>query len=962
MPRRAILTERQRGALFDLPTDDASLHRYYTLADDDLEHIARRRRAENKLGFALQLCALRYPGRVLRPGELIPTQVVEFIGSQLDIPVEALLPYAARRQTRQQHIEAQRSIYGYRNFAGRAARRLKVWLDGQAEGARSNEDLARRLVGECRRTLTVLPATTTVERLCADALVAAERRIEERIASRLDAATRAALDGLLSEAMANGTTRFVWLRQFEPGSNSAAAGRLLDRLEYLQRVDVCERILEGVPAHRVARLRRQGERHFADGLREAADNRRLAILAVCVVEWRARLADTVVDTHDRIVGGIWRDAKRLCDARAGEARTAIHRTLCSFVDFGEALLGARDDPAALARVVSGQLGWNGLRELVAEASRLTDTISEDPLVHVVQGHHRLRRYARRMLRALDIETAPGAAPLNRAVQLFRDGQPHDCPRTFLRPASKWRRHLDDRPAGDRKLWEVAVLFHLRDALRSGDAWLPRSRRHADPTRALVAVPVVAADAGLAVPDDAREWIADRRSRMTDGLDRLAQAARTEAIPGGAIRDGGLNIERLAADPPDGADELILDLYKRVPDTRITDIMMDVDAATGFTDAFPHLRTGVPCTDRIGLLNVLLAEGINLGLAKMAESTNTHGYWDLMRISRWHVEGEAIDRALAMVLEAQANLPMASYWGTGITASSDGQFFPAARQGEAMNLVNARYGSEPGLKAYTHVSDRFAPFATQTIPATVNEAPYILDGLLLNETGRRIREHYADTGGFTDHVFAATSILGYRFVPRIRDLPSKRIYVFEPAACPEELRTLIGGRVRERLIIDNWTSILQLAATMAAGTIAPSLILRQLASFPRRNDLAAALREVGRVERTLFMIDWALDPAMQRHAQLGLNKGESHHALKNALRIGRQGEIRDRTTEGQHYRIAGLNLLAAIVIYWNTVRLGEAVARRRRAGLSVPSELLAHTSPLGWAHILLTGEYRWRKRS
>ena len=124
--------------------------------------------------------------------------------------------------------------------------------------------------------------------------------------------------------------------------------------------------------------------------------------------------------------------------------------------------------------------------------------------------------------------------------------------------------------------------------------------------------------------------------------------------------------------------------------------------------------------------------------------------------------------------------------------------------------------------------------------------------------------------------------------------------------------------------------------MAAGTIAPSLILPQLASFPRRNDRAAALREVGRVERTLFMIDWALDPSMQRRAQLGLNKSESHHALKNALRIGHQGEIRDRTTEGQHYRIAGLNLLAAIVTYWNTVRLGEAVARRRRAGLSAAS--------------------------
>ena len=94
-----------------------------------------------------------------------------------------------------------------------------------------------------------------------------------------------------------------------------------------------------------------------------------------------------------------------------------------------------------------------------------------------------------------------------------------------------------------------------------------------------------------------------------------------------------------------------------------------------------------------------------------------------------------------------------------------------RQGEAMNLVNARYGRQPGLKAYTHVSDRFGPFATQTIPATVNEVPYILDGLLMTRAGRRIREQYADSGGFTDHVFVVTSLLGYQFIPRIRDLPS-----------------------------------------------------------------------------------------------------------------------------------------------------------------------------------------------
>ena len=96
--------------------------------------------------------------------------------------MESLLPYAARSQTRHEHMTALRSIYGYRTCAGCAARDLKVWLDEQAEEAGSNEALARRLVEECRRRQVILPAVSTLERLCADA---ADRRIEERIAGRL---------------------------------------------------------------------------------------------------------------------------------------------------------------------------------------------------------------------------------------------------------------------------------------------------------------------------------------------------------------------------------------------------------------------------------------------------------------------------------------------------------------------------------------------------------------------------------------------------------------------------------------------------------------------------------------------------------------------------------------------------------------------------------------------------------
>jgi len=156
MPRRSILTERQHSALFDLPTDEASMLLHYTLADDDLEHVNSRRRPENRIGFALQLCALRYPGRLLSPGELIPEKVLRFIAAQLGLPGDDVLPYAARRQTRQQHLHALRKIYAFKMFSGRGARGLKAWLETEAETARSNEDLARRFVEECRRRQTIL--------------------------------------------------------------------------------------------------------------------------------------------------------------------------------------------------------------------------------------------------------------------------------------------------------------------------------------------------------------------------------------------------------------------------------------------------------------------------------------------------------------------------------------------------------------------------------------------------------------------------------------------------------------------------------------------------------------------------------------------------------------------------------------------------------------------------------------
>jgi TnpA family transposase len=138
------------------------------------------------------------------------------------------------------------------------------------------------------------------------------------------------------------------------------------------------------------------------------------------------------------------------------------------------------------------------------------------------------------------------------------------------------------------------------------------------------------------------------------------------------------------------------------------------------------------------------------------------------------------------------------------------------------------------------------------------------------------------------------------------------------------------------------------------------MLRKLGSYPRQNGLAVALRELGRIERTLFTLDWMQNVELRRRVQIGLNKGEAKNSLARAVFLNRLGEIRDRSFENQRYRGSGLNLVVAAIVLWNTVYLERGTGALRQSGQTVGDKLLPHLSPLGWEHINLTGDYIWRQ--
>jgi TnpA family transposase len=668
MTHRPILTERQRNDLIALPTDNPSMLTYYILSDEDIIHIKQKRDDPNQLGFALQLCALRYPGRYLNSDDILPKELIDFIGAQLGLSKVQLLNFTYKSVTRYEHLRALQQHYGYCSFH-RFKTEFVLWLKQAAIETRNNSELAVLFVEECRKRKIILPGITVIERLCADARVAAEREIVGRIVSRLDERMKKNLHAMLEETVGGRLTTHGWLKRFEVGHNSADVNRLLEKLEYLQKLDIPESLLDGIPAHRVIWLQQQGEAYYADGLRDIKEERQMAILATCATQWKSMIVDAVLETHDRIVGKVYNDCKRMRDDQLTGQKKLANETLISFVKLGKKLLKAHAENMAVTDVIQDT---GTLKMLMTTAKSLTKKLESDPLEFVLLGYGRFRRYTQRLLENVIFEGNQAAQPLLNAIELLKELNQSEkqkngnLPVCFANP--KWCKRLGNDP--ERKLWETAILFSIRDSLRSRDIWVSNSHTYQDTRQQLLPRQQAEQTVSLSIPLQPDTWIVGRQALLEQRIKQVSQMIRQGTLPNSYIGKGKIHVNRLERQVPEGMDALTLDIYKQMPEVSITDILVEVNEDTGLTDSFIHLHTGSPCSDKVGLLNVLLAGGINMGLNKMALCSSSHtSVWSLMRISSWYVTSESITEALAVIIERHKNLPLSAVWGDGMTSSS-----------------------------------------------------------------------------------------------------------------------------------------------------------------------------------------------------------------------------------------------------------------------------------------------------
>ena len=630
-------------------------------------------------------------------------------------------------------------------------------------------------------------------------------------------------------------------------------------------------------------------------------------------------------------------------------------------------MSAREAKRDAFDAITAVLPWDRFRETVAEAESLARSEEFDAYQMLGEHYAGIRRWSPAFLATFTFQGVPAVASLLRAIDVLRvmnntsaSSLPRSVPTGFVR--ERWARYVLPGGAIDRRYYELCVLSELRDRLRAGDVWVVGSRRYRSFEERLISHETLreleqSGTLPVAVDADFERFIAARRALLHERMAVVDLKAKDGLLPEVTLDRGVLKITPIEKSTPPEAEALAERLYAILPRVRITDLLSEVARWTLFTDCFTHLRTGETAADERVLMAGLLADGLNLGLTRMAEACTIASLGQLAWTADWHIRDETYALALRRLVEQQQREPLAAIFGGGFVSSSDGQFFRAGGFGRDAARLNAHYGDEPGSKFYTHLSDRYASFHTKAIAATASEALHVLDGLLYHQSDIATYRHHTDGGGDSEHVFALCTLLGFVFAPRIPDLKSRRLYCFEKPSTYRSLEPLIAARINIPLIRAHWAEILRVAASIRTGTVTASLIMRQLASYPRQNGVAAALRELGRLERTLFTLDWIEDPELRRDASRELNKGKSRNSLARAVFIHRLGEIRDRTYENQQHRASGLNLLVTAIILWNTRYLNRAITALR-AVEPVPDELLAHLSPLGWEHVNLTGDYVW----
>ena len=408
MPRRSILSATERDNLMALPEGEDDLIRYYTFTESDLSLIRQRRGDANRLGFAAQLCLLRYPGHALEVDMSVPDPLIQWIARQIQCDAAVWHQYGARDQTRREHFQELRAYLGLSAFGLPDFRKLVHSLVELSMQTDKGLVLAAHALETLRQRHIILPTLAVIERACAEAVTRANRRIYRTLLEQLQPHHKRGLDNLLHVTPDTNVTWLMWLRQSPLKPNSRHMRQHIERLKIFQSLALPDGVGRQIHQNRLLKMAREGAQMQPYDLAKFEDERRYATLVALAIEGMATVIDELIDLHDRIMVKVFSAARNQHQEQFQKHGKAINDKVLLYSKVGRALVAAKESGADPYAAIEAVIPWTAFAQSVTDAGQLAQPATFDHL-HLVADHYSmLRRYTPELLEVLRLKAAPAA--------------------------------------------------------------------------------------------------------------------------------------------------------------------------------------------------------------------------------------------------------------------------------------------------------------------------------------------------------------------------------------------------------------------------------------------------------------------------------------------------------------------------------------------------------------------------
>ena len=974
-----FLTSAERATLTSWPTtiDYADLVAHFALSIDDVRWVRTHRDATTRLVLAIGLGTLGWLGHLPSDMTAAPRDIVTRTARRVSVPSGVLASYTATSaRVRQADIAEVVARAGWRVCSRGDWKRIGDWLMVRALEHDDPTVLFRLALDHLRSEQIVRPGIDRVQRAVAGARGRAEIELYLRCRPFLNEATTAALDALVKSDAEQDVAPLVWI---STGATSAVPDAIkleATKLTFLNSIVLDRALVEVIPAERRRHLAQLARRSTPAAIRRMSETRRYPMLVSWLATAHALVIDELIQQFDLALAATDHRVRHLIDRQRADLAAADVARLGLL----DEILAIVLDNELVPRAVGEQLRRLGIDRLAAAVRPPEDRPPADrgQLALLAARYNHLRSFAPAVLAAVEFETSITASDTLAATQLLqelnRDGRrrlPDDAPDSFV--PDRWRVYLEHaRATGDetrrRHYWELATLYRLRDALRSGEISVKGSRRYANTSTYLIDPdqwPVVR-DEVLALTDRPATFAVRLAALDLELEHHLGRLHRLLASDDGLIRltaDGQLKLSPLPAEPIDPAIVATRDqLTARIPRVPITDLLIETDLATRFTAALTHAAGSPPRSSEIehrrNVYAAILAQACNLGIDRMADLVGISAD-TLAWTTRWYLREDTLRAANAAIVNSHHQHRLAAIWGGGTLSSSDGLRLPMRGQSLTARRLS-RYFVDEGVTQYTHVSDQHTTYGTQIIVTTDRDATYTLDEILGNITELAIEEHTTDSHGQTLLTFGLYDLVGLRLSPRIARLTEQRLWRTHPANRYQQwyrAAPFLAHRANTDLIHEHWDDLLRIGGSLKQGHVSAALLVARLQAGARQHPLARALIEYGKLLRTVHTLRWYTDTDHRRRMHRQLNRGEALHDLRRFIAFAHAGQVRHRHHDDQTTQAHCHTLVVNACVHWTTTYLQRAIdAHQTTTGEPVPDEVITHTSPARYEHINPYGTY------